>query len=211
MLKDMENIDKFPVDPMFWEQLSSLDPSQVARRCLISFRDDGGYFKLPVLNENYLIYPKERIIVRENPRNQDDNRIPSSEFCIIVLHYLLKAKSVALTGKIISEKQIKGGSTFFRGPHALLVEPIRSRYESEAAGFLEAAEKLGARQVKYGDAAIELWPFPRIPVTYILWMKDEEFPARVSVLFDSSVEEHLPLDIVYGLVNVVTRRLIGAS
>lgn len=211
MLEKIENNERFPVDPMFWEQLSNLDPHHVARRTLASFREEEGYFKLLVLNENYLIYPKERVIVRETPRNRDNNRLPSAEFCIVVLHYLLDAQFVPLTGKIISEKQIKGGSTFFRGPHALLVEPVKSRYESDAAGFIEAGMGLGARQVKYGDAAIELWPFPRIPVTYILWLKDEEFPARVSVVFDSSIEDHLPLDIIFGLINVVSKRLIRAS
>jgi hypothetical protein len=40
---------------------------------------------------------------------------------------------------------------------------------------------------------------PRIPVTLILWLSDEEFPARADLLFDSTCEIHLPLDILWSI------------
>lgn len=51
----------------------------------------------------------------------------------------------------------------------------------------------------YGDASIELFPFPRMPVTIILWEKDDEFPARADLVFDSTCEMQLPIDIIWSI------------
>jgi hypothetical protein len=40
---------------------------------------------------------------------------------------------------------------------------------------------------------------PRIPLTVILWLGDEEFPSRADLLFDSSAALHVPLDINWSL------------
>ena len=63
-------------------------------------------------------------------------------------------------------------------------------------GFSGGGETWGM-PVKYGDAAVQLFPFPRIPVVIILWREDEEFQARTDLLFDSSCEFHLALDILW--------------
>ncbi|MCL6560367.1 MAG: DUF3786 domain-containing protein, partial [Firmicutes bacterium] len=33
--------------------------------------------------------------------------------------------------------------------------------------------------------------FPLVPVTYVLWLGDDEFPASGTVLFDSTASTHL--------------------
>jgi hypothetical protein len=40
---------------------------------------------------------------------------------------------------------------------------------------------------------------PRIPVTLILWLKDEEFHPRADLLLDSTCELQLPLDIIWSI------------
>ncbi len=45
---------------------------------------------------------------------------------------------------------------------------------------------------------------PKIPVTLILWLQDEEFPARADLLFDSSCELHVPIDIIWSIAMMST-------
>jgi hypothetical protein len=52
------------------------------------------------------------------------------------------------------------------------------------------------------------FPFPGIPVTYVLWVEDSEFPASVSVMFDSSIERWLKLDMIFLLVETLTQRIM---
>jgi hypothetical protein len=47
--------------------------------------------------------------------------------------------------------------------------------------------------------AMKLYPLPKIPVFLILWLKDEEYPPRADLLFDSTCEAQVPLDIIWSI------------
>jgi hypothetical protein len=50
-----------------------------------------------------------------------------------------------------------------------------------------------------GDFSFTLYPLPRIPLYYIFYLPDEEFPAAVSCLFPANATDFLP---VAGLADV---------
>jgi hypothetical protein len=78
--------------------------------------------------------------------------------------------------------------------------------------FCRAAESLGGSPVPMGDAAYRLWPFPRVPILFVLWEGDDEFEPALHVRFDASVSSQLlTLDTLWALVNVVSRNLRGAA
>ena len=62
-----------------------------------------------------------------------------------------------------------------------------------------------------GDASFILPAMPRIPLQYILWEGDDEFPPSVQLLFDSSVDRYLPLEDIVVLGQITTGRLISLS
>ena len=76
---------------------------------------------------------------------------------------------------------------------------IAARFSSDPEGFLAQAAKFGGESRQYGDAAVELLPFPRTPVVLILWLEDEEFAARSYMLFDEVCEFQLPPDILWSV------------
>ena len=58
------------------------------------------------------------------------------------------------------------------------------------------------------DAAFRLFVLPRIPMEFILYGADEEFPAELVITFDRVIEHHFKLDVVWALVNVTVERLV---
>jgi hypothetical protein len=112
---------------------------------------------------------------------------------------------------MVTGNEIRGGDFFFRGPHVLFTRPLEKRFGSDARTFLEAGLHFGGAETDFGDVSFRIWPLPKLPLCYILWLEDEEFPPRVVVTFDSSVEQHLPLDAIWALVNLVGRRLLRAA
>jgi hypothetical protein len=48
-------------------------------------------------------------------------------------------------------------------------------------------------------------------VDYLLWLADEEFPAKVTILLDRGTPRHYPVEGVANSVNLLTRRLIDAA
>ena len=63
--------------------------------------------------------------------------------------------------------------------------------------FIKGGSELGGLKLEHGDASLLLHPFPRVPVTMILWAGDDEFRARVDMFFDASCEQHLPMDVIW--------------
>jgi hypothetical protein len=85
------------------------------------------------------------------------------------------------------------------------------RFGTAPEKFLDVGIVLGGSRIAYGDVAIEFLALPRIPVGCVLWAEDEEFPARVTFLFDSSIHAHLPLDVVLALVRSVVTRVLEVA
>lgn len=199
------------IDSDYWDEFARLDPETVCTRTLADYQVKQRGYTLPVLNEDYVIFPHRReirrLIAGGTPREEGLTR----EFVLMVLFYLIHAKNIPLARKWISERDLPSGEVFFRGPHALSVDLIERKYGEDPEGFIEAGKLLGGTAVRFGDKSIALDVFPRIPLIYILWIKDEEFPSRVGVLFDASIESHFPLDMIWIMVNEVSRRLMAAG
>jgi hypothetical protein len=197
--------DPKEIDPKLWSELSSQDADGVCARASVRYDKDLDCYQIPFLQQTYACYPKSRLIECLD-HNSSDNL--SFQFYLVLLTYLLRAQPIGLTGRMVTGSEIKGGDFFFRGPHALFIEPLEKRFGHDAETFLEAGLRLGGAETDFGDISFRLWPLPKIPLGYILWVADEEFPAKVVVTFDASIQEHLPLDVVWAMVNLAGGELL---
>jgi len=188
-------------DPLLWVQLEREIPAEICHRALVSYDHEKG-FLLPFLNQTFQIQPKKRSII---PLYSHAPKIKSFELHLIILTYLLRAQAIEIGERMVNEKQIPGGETFFRGPHSLNTRPMEELFGEDSKAFLSAGKRLEGKVRNLGDAAICLPVLPRVPVTLILWERDDEFPAEITVNFDSTISSHLPLDIIWAMVDVVSK------
>ncbi len=186
----------------YWQELSALDPNDVCQRALVSFQAGRGYQVL-FLNQVVVCHPESTLIRR---MDSPEKTLSFQEY-LVLLVYLLKAQDRPLDEKKVSERELPGGELFFRGPHALLKEPLEKKFSQDLRGFLQSGLGQGGRETGKGDASFELPVLPRIPVEYILYAADEEFPSQISINFDSSISRQLPLDVIWALINITSRRL----
>jgi hypothetical protein len=188
-----------------WQALARQEAPEVCRRSLATAEE--GAYSLRFLDRQYRVEPEAGRI--GGP--QADPLLADAEFELLVLTYLNQAVATPAEGTWISEKDLPGGSLFFRGPHALPLQPLLARFGGDLPAFRRAAEALGGRGLPYGDAAYGFTALPRIPAGCVLWAGDEEFPARVNMLFDRSLARHLPLDAVLALVHCLGLRLLETA
>jgi hypothetical protein len=194
-------------DSFHWDRLSALHPTDVCNRTEAIYHPSREGFLLPVYNLRYLILPKEKKILRVERNDKPVEETLHPYFYLMVLVYLTEAKDIKPAHTWIREKDLKGGSTFFRGPHHLEVEELISLSGKDPDAFLKVGKRLGGSEILYGDKGFALEVFPNVPLAYILWKGDAEFPPKISVLFDSTIEFHLPLDIIWCMVAETSRRL----
>jgi len=128
---------------------------------------------------------------------------------ILLLHYLIRADGNPLTEKWVAYKDIPGGLLYASVFARRVIEPLQRKFGKAAGGFKEVGSKSGGEMVNIGDAAFILRAFPYVPLQYVLWEGDEEFPPSVQLLFDASVDHYLSLEDIVVLGQVTTGRLIN--
>ena len=155
--------------------------------------------------------PSKDVVEKQISRLDPLGTPPSAGFLeqLCILSYLLHAKSLPLAGKLVRAEQLEAGQFFFRGHHRLPTDTLAQAFENRPGLLLKAAEAYGARPCTYGDSSIELLMLPRVPVTFIVWRGDEEFPARASILFDQTVSQQIPLDALLVGVNLAVNQMVS--
>ncbi len=192
------------VPDQHWNDLETKDPEMICMRALAKNHPPEG-FLLPFLKEDILVDKQKRCLFRKVPNGQIPLKSPLLELTSLI--YLLGAGPEPLGNRIVSVKELKSAH-FFRGPHELRIRSVLERYGNDVEGFKRAAEQLGGEPLDMGDAAYRFWAFPKVPLCYLLWKGDEEFPPDLSVLFDRSIENHLAPDAIWGLVDLVSDILL---
>jgi hypothetical protein len=200
--------DPGELDPRLWQELAIRDPDEICVRASVRFERERRCYLVPFLKGRYGVFPGKRVIEPQDSRREEEL---SFQFYLVLVTYLLRAQSLALSGRTVTGAELRGGSFFFRGHHALFTEPLERRFSKDPRGFLDVGLRLGGVKTDFGDASFRLWPLPRIPLGYVLWSADDEFSARVGVVFDASVVEHLALDVIWALVNEVGRMLLNEA
>lgn len=180
-----------------WNTLKDLPPADVCRNAMVSFDYATGIYLLRSFGMDLSVDPENKSISSEAPyADLLLNRLGYFSRLSIPF-YLTSAMDITFTGRLVQPVNLKGGDIFFRGTHVLPLDKLALKYGNDKAGFLKRGTDLGGMQMNYGDASVKLFPFPRLPVVIILWSEDDEFPSRTDILFDSTCEFHLALDILW--------------
>ena len=187
-----------------WEDLVQRDIDSVCANSLAK-KQGPGEVRLPFLNIELLVDIQNRCIYRVDGDNRQ--KVEETLLELVCILYLLKAGPERPNQDMVSVKELKTAH-FFTGPHELKIRPLLDRYGDDQESFTISAERLGGETMEMADAAYRFVVFPKIPMYYLLWVGDEEFSSRLSVLFDRSIEQHLAPDAIWGLVNLLSQFLL---
>jgi len=127
---------------------------------------------------------------------------------ILVLHYLIQADGTPLSGRWVPYKEVPGGMLYAPVFSRRVTEPLVKVFGNSAKAFKEAGLRIGASLCEIGDASFIVQAFPFVPLQYVLWEGDEEFPPTLQLLFDRSVDHYLSLEDMVVLGQMATGRLL---
>ena len=130
---------------------------------------------------------------------------------ILLLHYLIRADGTPLTGKWVSYKDIPGGLLYSTVFARRVTDPLERKFGNSAKRFREMGFRLGGEPVEVGEGSFVLSVLPCVPLEFVLWEGDDEFPPKVQLLFDAAIDHYLSLEDVVVLGQVTTGRLIHQS
>ena len=211
-----------------WVQLEKRNPAETARQAgceyiCVEEGPDGkdsqsvfdasqgsvpnGYWVMSFLNRKYEIDPVKKF-VRIVGKGAEKEPVGFLEQ-LCMLAYLIKAQDIPLSDTLVKAEQLPGGDFFFRGIHALPMGELAEALGEEPELLLKAGQALGGRYCEYGDASIEIFILPRLPITIIIWAGDEEFPGRASILFDRTAADQIALDALGAGVNLTVKAILN--
>lgn len=180
--------------------LAAKSPEEMALNSGAEFDSVKSEFTLPYINEVYTVsYPDGEVSFA---KRQEPVPIATK---IVLLHYLLTASGHSLSGQLISFKEIPGGMIYLQPFNGRVLGGFKAIFGKKANLLRQVGEKLGVTFAKYGDVSITMDILPRLPITYVIWEGDEEFPANATVLFDATAQYYLPTE------DLVVAAAAGAS
>jgi hypothetical protein len=189
-----------------WQQVVKQDGEQTARRAKCRYVDESKRCILVLLNKEYAVDLSNRQVLSAADGGAAGF---SEELCILA--YLINSKDLPVSGRLTLPERLPGGQFFFRGPHELPTGKLKEVFGESPEGLYEVAAEFGAERREFGDASIEFYVLPRVPMTVVLWRADEEFGARASILFDETAAEQLPLDALWMAAHLAVKALVKAA
>lgn len=170
------------------EEMKGITPFAAASKSGTDF--DGKRFRIPFFNRVFLVYHHEVKITEEG------KSAPVPQYIeIILLHYLLQSKGVAVADEWIAYRQLPGASLFQARFNQMAVGPLLRAFENNLAGFKKAGAVIGGMPItRTGDAAFKFVALPKIPMACIYYEGEEGIPSSVNILFDAAAPEYLPTE-----------------
>lgn len=171
------------------EKFSSLDPQIMAENSNTIYETEERILRVNHMGKEYIVsYPQGDILL-ENSKNEI-----SMHTKILILHYLSFAKGVPIQNKEITYKELPDGAIYIDPFTRRTIKPMLDNFGDKPLEFLKIAERLGGKKGNYGDVSVTINVFPNIPITYVIWEGDDEFPPSGNILFDSSAGYYLPTE-----------------
>ena len=130
---------------------------------------------------------------------------------ILMLHYLTLAKGTPISNRLVAFRQLPGGTSYFTAFTQRAEMFLLRHFGKEPELLMDAAKKMAGHKADYGDVAVCIKAFPRVPITIVLWRGDVEFAPRGSILFDSTVSDYLATEDICVICETIVRKLVNLS
>ncbi len=166
-------------------------PGRIGGRLVVA-SDGRRALELAYFNRRLLVYPDKVELLDGGQLNQWEQ--------VFIFNHIAQGGSSLPSGKWKSLDQIPNTISKIKSMKAHVLEPLARMFSGKPEALGLAAEKVGGFAVNredYGaDLALVFKPLPRIPLLLLFWDQEPEegFEARVSILFDSTIVEHLDIE-----------------
>ena len=126
----------------------------------------------------------------------------------LILHYFISAKGTPIANRLITFRELPEGSVYSPTFAKRTIKPLLDHFGQEPHRLIDAGEKLGGHKADYGDTAVTINAFSRVPITIILWRGDAEFAPQGNILFDATISDYLPTEDITVLCETIAWKLV---
>jgi len=151
------------------------------------------------------------LVSNKGVRRQDGKAFQDAAGSVLI-HYILSGSRSRPAGEFVTFKDL-AGPLFSRGSYSssALELPVIKRFQGRVPELLTMASIYGGRQGgEAGSGAVSLIfnLLPHILLQLIFYDRDDEFPARATLLFDRNATQFVDFEVLAVLVTLFVNDLI---
>lgn len=120
-------------------------------------------------------------------------------------------EGAALAGEWVPFRSVPGAGPFAPAFEKTVLRPFADTFSGHIDRFRQAALALGGASLPHADAAFLIPAFACIPMQFLFWEGDDEFPAQTNILFDRGVTGFIHVESTVTLASVGVERLAAAA
>ena len=131
-----------------------------------------------------------------------------------LIRYLLQGSRIRPSGRFVTFAEL-AGPLFKHGSYSVsaLERPIVRRFSGRVPGLMAAGAAFGGKsggEGGLGSVSLLFELLPRVPMQLVFYNRDEEFPARATLLFDSNATQLIDFETLAVLVTLFVHSLTGS-
>lgn len=181
------NYDKLCED---WREKFLQMDQEILMRKLPEIKAEGEYLTIVHFGRKYGIHRKEGYI----RAMEDDIPLRNGMKMNIYNLFWYSKENISLTERWVPFRDVRNAGPFAPAFERNILKPFAMSFEGKTEKLRRAAEKMGGQPVRQGDAGYIVHAFSCIPMQYLFWDGDEEFPAQGNILFDYSVTDFIHVE-----------------
>jgi hypothetical protein len=185
------------------ELLSKADIDSSAEHLDLA-RNEAGEAEISFLARTYLVS-------RDGVRRLDGHKVPEAIGSVLI-HYILNGSRSRPAGRFVTFAEL-AGPLFKQGSYSsdALERPLIKRFQGHVPELLEAASSVGGQrggEAGLGSVSLLFDLLPHVPIQLIFYDRDEEFPARATLLCDRHATQLIDFEVLAVLVTLFVQFLI---
>lgn len=184
------------------ERLQNTDIITSAKHLNLAL-NDAGEAKIPFLGTTFLIS-------NEGVRRSDGKGF-KDDIGSVLIHYILKGSSSRPAGNFINFAEL-AGPLFKQSSYSssALERPIINRFQGRVPELFEVAALYGGHkggEAGLGSVSLIFDVLPHIVLQLIFYDRNDEFPARATLLFDYNSTQFIDFEVLAVLVTIFVQAL----
>ena len=203
----VKNTDNYLALCDVWrEKYLALDRDELCRRFGLEQDEHAQY--IVYFNQKYRIDQSTGMITL----CKEPGRELSFDTVMVIYHLFWYSKKGAhVCGRFVPFRQVKRAAPFDPAFRKSVLECAATTFEGHTDALNDACLALGGKSMLQGDVGYKIDAFSCMPLEFIFWDGDDEFPAQANILFDADITDFIHEETVVMVGSELIKRLVEES